>query len=261
MSKWLAQFFPELPAKLRTARIPDKPEYYIKKALVSAVFLSLALMFVVFGFVQSVYVLLLLLLTPIFFWYFFHFADVRIIQLGREVDQELTFAGRFIVIEAEAGVPLHQTFRNVARSYEHVGAYFQEVVDKVELGTDMEDAINDVIEYVPSQSLRKMFWQILNSLRTGSEIADSLKVAIDQIVREQRIEVVEYGRKLNPLAMFYMMVAVIFPSLGATMLIVMATFIGFELSLPILLVGAFGLVFVQFMFLAAIRSQRPAVSY
>lgn len=261
MSKWLSQFFPDLPHKLRTARIPDKPDYYVKKTLVAAAFLSLALLFVVFGFVQSPWVLLMLMLFPVFFAYFLHFADVRIIQLAREVDQELTFAGRFIVIEAEAGVPLHETFSNVARSYEYVGRYFQEVVDKVELGTSMEVAINDVIEYVPSDALRKMFWQILNSLRTGSEIADSLKVAIDQIVREQRIEVVEYGRKLNPLAMFYMMVAVIFPSLGATMLIVMATFVGFELSLPILLVGAGALVFVQFMFLAAIRSQRPAVSY
>ena len=261
MSKWLAQYFPDLPRKLRTARMADKPDYYVKKTLMTALMLTLALLFVAFGFVQSINVLFVLLLFPVLFAYFLHFADVRIIQLSRQVDQELTFAGRFLIIESEAGVPLHETFVNVARSYEHVGLYFQEVVDKVELGTGMEDAINDVIEYVPSESLRKMFWQILNSLRTGSEIADSLKVAIDQIVREQRIEVVEYGRKLNPLAMFYMMVAVIFPSLGATMLIVMATFIGFELSLPILLVGAGLLIFVQFMFLAAIRSQRPAVSY
>ena len=261
MSKWLAQFFPDLPRKLRTARMADKPDYYVKKSLMAAFFLSSALGFIVFGFLQSVAALYVLCLFPLFFLYFMHFADVRIIQLGRQVDQELTYAGRFIIIEAEAGVPLHDTFRNVARNYEYVGKYFQEVIDKVELGTSMEDAINDVIEYVPSDALRKMFWQVLNSLRTGSEIADSLKVAISQIVREQRIEVVEYGRKLNPLAMFYMMVAVIFPSLGATMLIVMATFIGFELSLPILLAGAGGLVFVQFMFLAAIRSQRPAVSY
>ena len=261
MSRWLASWMPNLAIKLRTARIPDKPEYYIKKTLMTAGFLSIALMFIVFGFVQSWHALLVVLLFPVFFLYFLHYADIRIIQLGREVDQELTFAGRFIIIEAEAGVPLHMTFTNVARSYDFVGRYFQEVVDKVELGTSMEQAINDVIEYVPSEQLRKMFWQILNSLRTGSEIADSLKVAIDQIVREQRIEVVEYGRKLNPLAMFYMMIAVIFPSLGATMLIVMATFVGFNMSLMVLLIGAFGIIFIQFMFLAAIKSQRPAVSY
>lgn len=261
MSKWLAQRMPDLERKLRMARMPDKPEYYVKKTLMTAIMLTFALMFIIFGFIQTPYVLLALVLFPVFFAYFLHFADVKIIQLARQVDQELTYAGRFIVIEMEAGVPLHTTFKNVSANYEFVGRYFQEVVDKVELGTSTEQAINDVIEYVPSDSLRKMFWQIQNSLRTGSEIADSLKVAIDQIIREQRIEVVEYGRKLNPLAMFYMMVAVIFPSLGATMLIVMATFIGFNLSLPILLIAAASIVFIQFMFLAAIRSQRPAVAY
>lgn len=261
MSKWLAQQFPQLPRKLRAARIADSPAYYVKKTLISSVMLGVALTIIAFLFVESVYSLLVLLLVPLFFAYFLHYADLRIVQLANQVDQELTYAGRFLVIEMEAGVPLHETFKNVARTYEHVGSYFQEVVDKVEMGTSMEEAMNEIIEFVPSDGLRKLFWQILNSLRTGSEVADSLKVAIDQIIREQRISVVEYGRKLNPLAMFYMMVAVILPSLGVTMLIVMATFVGFQLSLPLLLSGAGALLFVQFMFLAAIRSQRPAVSY
>ncbi len=261
VSKWLARRMPGLPAKLRAARMPDSPQYYVKKVLMSSFMLCAALSFVAFGFLQSAWALSIFLLFPLFFTYFLHFADVRISQLARGVDSELTYAGRFLVIEVEAGVALHKTFENLANNYPHVGAYFQEIIDKVELGTSTEEAINEVIEYVPSDALRKLMWQILNSLRTGSEISDSLRVAIDQIVREQRIEVVEYGRKLNPLAMFYMMVAVILPSLGVTMVIVMATFIGFSLSLPILLSAAGALIFVQFMFLAAIRSQRPAVAY
>ena len=51
---------------------------------------------------------------------------------------------------------------------------------------------------------------------------------------QQQIEVKEYGRKLNPLAMFYMMIAVIVPSLGMTMLVVLATFVGLKLSLLVL---------------------------
>ena len=121
----------------------------------------------------------------------------------------------------------------------------------------MEEALNESTLITPSPELRKLMWQVLNSMRTGSDIADSLNAVIDQIVRQQQISVKEYGRKLNPMAMFYMMIAVIVPSLGTTVLIVLATFIGFSMPLSILLIIA-GLVgFIQFMFFAVIKSARP----
>jgi len=259
--KWLARRMPNLPHTLRTARIADAPEYYLKKMLMTSLMLAAGLMIVVFLFVQSPKALFTLFLSPLLFMYFLHYADMRVLQLSRDVDSELVYAGRFLIIELESGVPLYDTFQNLARSYEHVGKYFQEIVDKVNLGTSIEQAMNEQIEYLPSDGLRKLFWQILNSLRTGSEVSDSLAVAVEHVVRQQRIAVVEYGRKLNPLAMFYMMVAVILPSLGITMLIVMATFIGFTFSLVLLLAVAGLLIFMQFMFLAMIRSQRPPVTF
>jgi hypothetical protein len=45
-------------------------------------------------------------------------------------------------------------------------------------------------------------------------------------MKEQKISVQDYGKKLNPLAMFYMMIAIIIPSLGVTMIVVLATFLG-----------------------------------
>jgi hypothetical protein len=94
-------------------------------------------------------------------------------------------------------------------------------------------------------------------MKTGADVADSLNSVIDQIVRQQQIDVKEYGRKLNPMAMFYMMVAVIVPSLGTTMIIVLSTFVGFSLPLPFLLVFAVLIGLVQFMFFAVIKSSRP----
>jgi pilus assembly protein TadC len=127
------------------------------------------------------------------------------------------------------------------------------------LGTPLTDALNETIDNCPSDELRKVLWQILNSLRVGSEITGAIQSVLDQVVREQKIAVVEYGRKLNPMAMMYMMAAIIVPSLGTTMLVVMATFLGFQLNMTILLILAGLLLFVQFMFLAMIRSSRPAV--
>jgi len=148
---------------------------------------------------------------------------------------------------------------NLVKNYEHVGFYFREIVEKVDFGTSLEDSLNETIIMTPSPELRKVLWQVLNSMRTGADIAGSLTVVLDQIVREQKILVNEYGRKLNPLAMFFMMIAIIIPSLGIVMLIVMATFLGFSLTLGVLCALLVGMAFVQFMFLALIKSSRPAV--
>ena len=56
-----------------------------------------------------------------------------------------------------------------------------------------------------------------------------------------------------------MIIAVILPTLGVAMLIVLSSFINFQLSLTILMFVAFMLGFVQFMFLSLIKFSRPAI--
>ncbi|MBN2141764.1 type II secretion system F family protein [Candidatus Woesearchaeota archaeon] len=256
--KMIARSMPDLKLKLIQARMEDEPEYYVKKTANTAMFAVLALMFVLFGFIKDIR---LILAAPIIFLfayiYLLRFVDVKIQKTNKGIGQEIIFAGRFLIIELESGVPIYNAFVNLSRNYEIVGAFFAEIVEKVNLGTTMEDALNETINTTPSPELRKILWQILNSMKTGANVAQSLNAAIDQIVRQQQIDVKEYGRKLNPMAMFYMMIAVIVPSLGTTMLIVLSTFIGFSLPLPILLVFAGGIGFVQFMFFAVIKSSRP----
>jgi flagellar protein FlaJ len=256
--KMLARNIPELKLKLARARINEEPEHYVKKTFSTAIFLTFGLMIIAFSFFKKPAILLFA--PPIFlfsFFYFIRFVDVKIEKMKRHINQELVFAGRFLIIELQSGVPLYNAFVNLGKNYEVIGPFFNEVVEKINLGTTMEEALNEAITLTPSPELRKLTWQVLNSMRTGADVADSLNAVIDQIVRQQQIAVKEYGRKLNPLAMFYMMIAVIVPSLGTTVLIVLATFIGFALPLPFLLIIA-GLVgFVQLMFLAVIKSARP----
>jgi archaeal flagellar protein FlaJ len=249
---------PDLKNKLVQARMGDDPEYYIKKTLNSAMFCTLAFMFIFFGFLQTPKVLFAApIIFIISFSYFLRFVDVRIQKVNRGIAQEIIFAGRFLIIELQSGVPLYNSFINLAKNYEISGKFFAEIVEKVNLGTTMEDALNEAINTSPSPELRKVLWQVLNSMKTGADVASSLNAVIDQIVRQQQIDVKEYGRKLNPMAMFYMMIAVIVPSLGTTMVIVLSTFVGFSLPLPFLIMFAVLIGLVQFMFFAAIKSSRP----
>jgi pilus assembly protein TadC len=197
---------------------------------------------------------------PLLFLYFIKFVDVKIEKIKKKIDEEIIFAGRFLIIGLDSGVPIHEIFEDMEKNYEYVGFYFGEILNKVYLGTGMEEAINETILVAPSPNLRRILWQVVNAMRTGTEVSNSLNSVIDQIVREQAISVQEYGKKLSPLAMFYMTVSIIIPSLGITMLVILATFIGIKVTMPILLMLAGLIAFVQFMFLSLVRASRPSIS-
>ncbi|MEM3690305.1 MAG: type II secretion system F family protein, partial [Candidatus Micrarchaeia archaeon] len=136
----------------------------------------------------------------------------------------------------ESGISIYDAIRGASGNYPAVGKYLKEIIKQVDLGTSMEDAINQAVEKTPSEDLRKILWQLLNSLKTGADSAKSLRTVIEQIVKEQQIAIVEYGRKLNPMAMFYMMIAIIIPTLGVTMLIILSMIMGLPIDFKILLV-------------------------
>jgi pilus assembly protein TadC len=193
------------------------------------------------------------------FFYMFRRVYVNAKKLNQQISREVVFAGRFLIIELESGIPMYNTFENIGRNYKYVGLYFNNINEKVRLGTSLEDAINETIEVCPSENLRKLLWQILNSISTGANIASAMNSVLENIVREQNIEMKEFGNKLNPLAMFYMMIAVIVPSLGITMLVVFSSFVNIKLTLLSLIVIAVAIGLLQLMFLMMIRNSRPNI--
>ena len=257
----IARSIPGLKQSLKQAGMLEEPEMYIKKTVFTAGFMTFGLLIVFFLFYPHASVFYSTpFLFVMFFFYFIKYVDVRIERLKRDIDQEIVFAGRFLIIELDSGVPIFKAFENAEKNYAVVGRYFGDIMNKVYLGTNIEDAINDTLINTPSSNMRKLLWQILNSIKTGAEAGQALNTIIDQIVREQQITVAEYGKKLNPIAMFYMMTSIIFPTIGTTMLVVLLTFVGVNVTMPFFAVAAFMLAFVQFMFLSIIRSTRPPIS-
>lgn len=242
-----------------------RPEVFVQRAFMSAAYLALGMggfMFFIFlsmGTSPFFVIPVVLALIPFLFLYLLKVPQARAIQKAKEIDKEIVYAGRFLQIELESGVPLYNAMTAAAKSYRHIGKYLQEIVDKIELGTPVEAALNQTIEFTPSDKFRKVLWQIVNSLKTGADIAKSLEATIDQISKEQVIEIKAYGRKLNPMAMFYLIFAIIIPSLGMAMMVILSTFIGFKVTIPVLLTASFFVGFVQFMFIAMVKMSRPAV--
>lgn len=252
-----------LKLKLIKARINDTPRYYIKKILTSSFYTSISLVFIFFLFFSKMPKIYLLISFPFLFFFFYNYflktVDVKIKKIAAQIDKEIIYVGRFLIIEIDSGINLYNAIINVIKNYRFTGVHFKGISDKIKVGTSIEDAINEEVDIIASENLKKLMWQVLNSVKTGTNISNALTSVVDQIQKEQEILVKEYGRKLNPLAMFYMMAAIILPSLGITMLVVMTTFLGLNMSLIFLIFISFFLGFIQFMFIAMVKSSRPAV--
>ncbi len=244
----------------------DDPVSFVKKTLFTSFYMTTGMVLIALAlmseklFMMIVMVLLFPLIFALMFFYFVKLPDMKIIKKRKAIDREVVYAGRFLIVELESGVLLYKAMSNVAESYKEIGRAFQDIITSVDLGTSIEEALNHTVEFTPSPDFRRLLWQIINALKTGSNVSESLRSVVEQITKEQTIEVKTYARKLNPLAMFYMIIAVILPSLGITMLIVLSSFLSINLSLPILIGIAVMLGILQLIFYTVIKSSRPAVS-
>jgi pilus assembly protein TadC len=188
-----------------------------------------------------------------------HTPDVYIRKRQKEIEKDVLFAGRFILVKIESGVPFMNALSDAANAKGVGGKYFKEIVDEINLGTPIEKALENAIDLTPSDRFRRVLWQITNSLKTGIDVADTLRGILQQIANEQMIEIKEYGKKLNSMAMFYMLIGIVVPALGVTLFIILASFLSIQISFRYLLFAAFLLAFMQFMFISLFKSIRPMV--
>lgn len=261
----LTHSFPRLKADLAQANMKIDPEEFISKTIINALLFGLGLIILCLIILKviGISLFLLILLIPCCligsFFYLLQLPKTKSLGIERDIEREIVYAGRFLLIELTAGVPLYDALNNVSKSYKKVGKYFSQITRKIESGTTIENAIDEIISETPSEGFRKILWQINNSLRTGSDLNTSLQSIIDQISKEQIIQVQEYSRKLNPLVMFYLMLAIIVPSLGITMLALLSTFIQLNINLGVLIGLAILIAIIQFGFLSSIKLSRPGV--
>jgi flagellar protein FlaJ len=194
------------------------------------------------------------------FQYFMLYPDVKITKRKKDIDYELVFAGRHLLIALKSGMPLFDSLVGVSKGYGAVSEEFNRIVEKVTLGVSMTQAIREVIQNCPSNDYNRIMLQIANSISSGSDVADSLEVVLNQVFREQVIALKAYGQKLNPLVMFYMIFGIIFPSLGLAFAVILFSLLGagrFGITASLLLLVFVSIAIIQFLFLAMVESSRP----
>jgi flagellar protein FlaJ len=177
---------------------------------------------------------------------------------GSNIERDILFAARDLVISMRSGMPLFNAMATVSTGYGAASKEFEKVVELIQLGTPAEQAIDDVSSKSQSKTFKRIMLQASVSIRVGADVAGALQGVVDEVTQERIIELRRYGQRLNVLSMFYMLVGVIFPSMGVAVLVILTTFVNvITITDTTLLFGIVGIFFLQIIFLNIMRSSRP----
>ncbi|MBI2136401.1 type II secretion system F family protein [Candidatus Woesearchaeota archaeon] len=264
--------FPNIKINLRIAHMKESSYHFVQKSLVGAMYISATFslsMFMVMDkfrgreLIKANALITLAIFAAGFllvFLFLLNAPSVYIRKRQSEIDKEVLFAGRYLLVKMQSGVPFFNALTDASQSYGVSSKYFKEIVDDIQMGTPIEDALDKAVEYNASHKFKMILWQMTNALKTGIDTTGSLKAVLDEITKEQVIEIKRYGKKLNSLAMFYMLIGVVVPSLGMAMFIIVTSFVSIQIKLTHLMIIVLMLAFMQFMFLSMFKSIRPNVN-
>jgi len=181
---------------------------------------------------------------------------------AKEIEKNLIPALQDMLIQLNSGVPIYRILLNISQSkYGEVSEEFRKIANEINAGTSQIEAIEKQGQNNISEYFKRVLWQISNGMRAGSDMSIVIKESMKNLEDEQEIQIQNYGGTLNPLIMFYMLIAVIIPSLGITFLVIIFSLTGVSKNIIYLIFFAiFGLVtFTQIMFLGLIKSRRPSL--
>lgn len=180
----------------------------------------------------------------------------------RDIDKNLLPALQDILVQLNSGIPLFSIMVNISqKKYGGVSREFGTAVKKINAGISQVDVLDEMASKNPSLYFRRAIWQLVNGMKTGSDTGIVVKEIISALSEEQLLQIQKYGGQLNPLAMFYMLITVIIPSLGMTFLIILSSFISTsEFATKVIFWSLYGFVFFfQIMFLGIIKTRRPTL--
>lgn len=254
---------PFIKKDLKMAELFIEPAKFVKTSLKNSIVMGFSVFAGLFFLLskEKPTILIPLAVGLVFGWFSFMFSfqklKVRIAKKGKEIDRDVLFAGRFLLVKLNSGTPLINALEEASAGSGKATQYFQNIIRDLHLGASIEKALDRGTEYCPSRSLKKILFQITNALKIGVDVTDFLQAVLDEIADEQMSQIIRYGKKLSSLTMFYMLGAIIVPSLGMTLFVVVAGMININLDVWSFVVIVFALAILQFIFITLFRSARP----
>ena len=187
---------------------------------------------------------------------------IYFLKRQRDIEGNLISALEDILIQMSSGIPLFSILVNISDSdYGELSSEFKKAVQKINAGEAEVDVLEELGENNPSNYFKRVLWQLSNGMRAGSDMMAVIQDNLHSLNEEQMIQIQEYGNKLNPLIMFYMLISIIAPALSVTFLTILSSMITLPKNMTVMaFMGLFILVvLIQIMFLGIVKSKRPSL--
>ena len=265
ISKAMARGLPNLQVDLMRAEVEISPYEYIGMCMASSVIMFIFLFIFLFfmtkvGLSIAIGFFVSFFITLIFFFQKLSYPKIYANKRIKSIERNLLPALQNVLIQLNAGVPLFNIFVSIAQGgYGGISLEFEKAVREMNAGRSQIFVLNDLASRNPSAYFRRAIWQISNGIKTGADLASVIQDTISSLSEFQVIQIEKYGGQLKPLAMFYLLVAVIMPSLGTTFIILLASFIAISsFGIKLIFWGMFAIVLMfQLMFMGIIKARRP----
>jgi flagellar protein FlaJ len=266
IGEFISSLLPNLRLELMQSEADMPPRRYAAISLVSATvnFILIGVLVIAVGFLTGRNLVLLgvfagLLVGLASFVTILFYPAVIARRRTRDLEANLIPALRQLLINIRSGVPLFQAMTSVSTGYGPVSNEFAKMVEQMNAGVAQTDVLNEASKRNPSFRFRRVLWQISNALKVGSDVGRAIEEMIDELTRERIGEIQRYGQELNPWVMIYMVMAVVLPSLGITMIIIIMSFMNVLIPITIFPAVFLFLLVFQLFFISFVKSRRPQV--
>ncbi len=205
----------------------------------------------------EILILLVILVPIIYFIYFINYPKLQAARRQSKMDESVSFAIREIMIKVGSGVPIFNALLDVSNSnYGLVSDEFKVAIEEIQSGVPQEIALQNLAKRVPSQSLRRAVYIIINAVKSGSDVHETLVIINDILIKKQQSDMKTYAAELTPLSMAYMLISVVLPSLGLSVFLVLGS-LGHLNALYILYIVPIFLLTFQVFFMGILSKRRP----
>ena len=131
---------------------------------------------------------------------------------GRAISAELPFALRHIATQLSAGIGLYRTLQAVAKAdYGPLSEEFARTIAEIEEGTDTQDALRHLALRTKSTALRNAIMHTIRALKTGGNLSDVMNDIAEDVAFQLRMNMQEFGQKMNFLGVIFIFLAIVFP--------------------------------------------------
>jgi archaeal flagellar protein FlaJ len=191
-----------------------------------------------------------------------NYPRIYVSRKQKNIEKNLLPALEDILVQLNSGIPLFNIMVNISSSdYGVLSEEFKTAVKRINSGEPDSIVLDDLGKENSSIFFRRTLWQMSNGIVAGSDMSIVIKDSIKALNEEQLIQIQDYGSKLNPLIVMYMLITVIIPTLSVAFLTIISSMVNISGTMtPLLFITLFVFVILaQIMFLGLIKSKRPSL--